>query len=270
MAGLRNQKVETNLFQNIKMFDTVHKWTLQAENLKMNIIEDIQKKVFKLKRTANELEVIATKLKKIMDIGSETESTQLIKKKTAKAKNRDPVKCDVCDTKFNTISDLERHIKETHEDYQVYECYECSKIFVTEWRLNKHRRIHSDEKTRQCIYFRKKIRCPYDEFGCKFRHSTDIQDTTSGQMIEYSTKLSEHSIDIQTISRQGEDMVEVNSFYTSTPKKQENHRSAKKDWFKCEYCINSSMLMNKSQCIDCYVDEHMHNLHKKKMTHPEI
>ena len=198
------------------MFDKVHKWTLQAENLQMNIIEDILKKVSELKRTANELEVIATKLKKSMDIGIETEKYTNHKKEdntVTTAKNKHPVKCDTCDTKFKTISDLEKHIKASHEDYHVYECYECSKKFVTEWRLRKHRRIHSDEKTRQCIYFRNKIRCPFDEFGCKFRHSIDFQDTTINRQIrENSAKLSEHSIDIQTISRQREDMVEFHSF----------------------------------------------------------
>ena len=254
------------------MFDKVHKWTLQAENLKMKIIEDILKKVFELKRTANELEVYATKLKKSMDIGFETEKYTGHTKEdntVTTAKNKHRVKCDTCDTKFKTISDLEKHIKASHEDYHVYECYKCSKKFLTERRLQKHRRIHSDEKTRQCIYFRNKIRCPFDEFGCKFRHSIDFQDTSiNRQMKENSAKLSEHSIDIQQISRQGEDMAEVHSFYTSTPKKQEHSTSTKKDWFKCEYCINISMLMNKSQCIDCYVNEHMHNQHKKKMTNP--
>ena len=47
MAGLRNKEIEKNLFQNIKMFDKVNKWTVQAENIKMNIIEDILKKVYR-------------------------------------------------------------------------------------------------------------------------------------------------------------------------------------------------------------------------------
>ena len=253
------------------MFDKVHKWTLKADNLKMIIVEDILKKVFELKRTANELEAFATKLKKSMNIYIETESTQVIEKKRRKLQNYEPVICDVCDTKCKTLSDLEIHIKASHAEHQIYECYECSKTFVTEWRLHRHRSIHSDEKTRQCIYFRKQITCPYDELGCKFRHSTSIQDTTlNSQMKENSTKFSEHSIDIQTISGQSEDMVEVNSFYTSTPKKEENYKSTKKEWFRCEYCVNSSLLMSKSQCIDCYVNEHMHNLHKKKKENPDI
>ena len=150
------------------MFDKVHKWTLQAENLQMNIIEDLLKKVSELKRTANELEVIATKLKNSMDIGIETEKYTHHKKEdntVATAKNQHSVNCDTCDTKFETILDLEKHIKGSQENYQEYECYKCSKKFVTEWRLRKHRRIHSDEKTRRCIYFKNKIRCPFDEFG---------------------------------------------------------------------------------------------------------
>ena len=132
--------------------------------------------------------------------------------------------------------------------------------FFTEWRLRKHRKIHSDEKTRPCLYFKNQIRCPFDELGCKFRHSTGFQETTSNSRIkENPTELSESSIDIQNFSRESEDNVEIHTFYISTPKKQDN--SIKNEWFKCEKCINSSLLINKSQCIDCYLNEHMHSLH---------
>jgi hypothetical protein len=52
MAGLQNKKIEKNLFQNIKMFDKVNNWTLQAEKQKVDIVEEILKKVLELKWTA--------------------------------------------------------------------------------------------------------------------------------------------------------------------------------------------------------------------------
>ena len=123
------------------------------------------------------------------------------------------------------------------------------------------------KKPRQCLYFKNKIRCPFDEFGCKFRHSTGFQDTTpNSQIKENSTKMSESTIGIQNFSRQNEDIVEMNTFYSSTPKKQENSRTTKKEWFKCEKCVHSSLLFNKSQCLDCYLNEHMHSLHMTRLS----
>ena len=200
---------------------------MQTENQKVDIIEDILRKVLELKQTAIELEVIATKLK--------VTNQKKEGNKVRTARNQHPDECDICDAKFKIISDLEKHIKASHEDYQVFECYECSKKFVTEWRLQKHRKIHTDEKTKQCLYFKKKIRCPFDKFGCKFRHGTGFPDTTpNSQIQENSTKMSESTIDIRNCSRQSEDIVE---FYSSSPKKQETSRPTKKDWFECEKCI---------------------------------
>ena len=159
-----------------------------------------------MERTANELEVIATKLK--------VTNQKKEGNKVRTARNQHPDECDICDAKFKIISDLEKHIKASHEDYQEFECYECSKKFVTEWRLRKHRKIHSDEKTRPCLYFKNQISCPFDELGCKFRHSTGFQETTSNSRIkENPTELSESSIDIQNFSRQSEDNVEIHTFY---------------------------------------------------------
>ena len=42
------------------------------------------------------------------------------------------------------------------------------KTFLTEWRLKKHERIHLDKVKTDCIYFKNKVNCPFENLGCKF------------------------------------------------------------------------------------------------------
>ena len=44
---------------------------------------------------------------------------------------------------------------------------------MTEWRLKKHAKIHSITKIKICKYFKKSVFCPFDKFGCKFRHDEE-------------------------------------------------------------------------------------------------
>ena len=76
------------------------------------------------------------------------------------------------------MSDLEKHIKTSHQDHQSYY---CDKKFVTKWRLQKHERMHSNVKTRRCKYVKTHSKCPFEELGCKFRHDTKTEDTTTSQ-----------------------------------------------------------------------------------------
>ena len=123
--------------------------------------------------------------------------------------------CELCGKVFDKNCDLEHHIIKCHEDYQKFECEKCRKIFVTEWRLNKHRRIHKRKTKKYCYNFNAGKSCPFEELGCKFLHLFS-DNHKKGSNIPLTDSLS--------------------SFFTSTPKKP----------FKdCEECMDSS------ECADC-------------------
>ena len=63
------------------------------------------------------------------------------------------VKCELCDEGFNKMSDLEKHLKSIHESHQNYEWEKCAKKFLTNWRLDKHARMHSGCKHNRKLYF---------------------------------------------------------------------------------------------------------------------
>ena len=239
MTGLIDEILEENLFQNNKMADK------ESRNLQINIIEGILKRVSDLKQTAKELEDFARQLKKKMNTTMEMDELKnhVEKDKNVKSSSKQNLlKCNLCDKRFQINSDLEKHIKTRHENYQSYNCRQCKKNFVTKWRLQKHERIHSNIKTRQCKYFKTQTKCPFDELGCKFRHETKIEDTNPTQ--KGSTELSEYSINMETTIDKVSGSVTSDdsmSFYTSTPR-------------KCEECLD------KSKCVDCIV-KHMLGRH---------
>ena len=217
------------------MADKVTKWTPEAMNLKDNIIEDIIKRVSDLKQIAKELE----DTKMMLKMNTETKIVKMTNQKKKddkmKSKSRKLVECHLCDKKFQIISDLENHIKTSHEDSETYNCDKCKKKFVTKWRLEKHGNLHSNIYTRQCKYFRNQTKCPFDELGCKFRHDTNTNESVTTK--NDSTKLSEYSFNmLSTIYPNSWSVTsdDNSSFYTSTPR-------------KCEEC------MDKSQCVECIV-----------------
>ena len=53
------------------------------------------------------------------------------------------VKCELCDTRFQKMSDLENHIMTKHELHKTYESENCRKKLLTSWRLNKHDEMHT-------------------------------------------------------------------------------------------------------------------------------
>ena len=90
------------------------------------------------------------------------------------------IKCKLCDESFNRNSDLESHIKLSHEDHEVFQCQQCDKCFVLNWRLQKHIKLHSEEPVKTCHYFNNGRTCPFEELGCKFLHQ-EAKICTLGQ-----------------------------------------------------------------------------------------
>ena len=80
------------------------------------------------------------------------------------------IECYICAANFSINSDLEAHMKASHESTEQYECDLCDKKFVLKWRLKKHKEGHANEHKKFCHYFNNEKSCPYEEIGCKFLH----------------------------------------------------------------------------------------------------
>ena len=106
----------------------------------------------------------------------ETDKCDDFMMKSSEKNNSNQIKCIICDYRFRNFSDLELHIKDKHIHYQGNDCEKCGKTFVTAWRLKKHMRIHAQNFTKSCKYFKGNVVCPFEELGCKFRHDDDEKD----------------------------------------------------------------------------------------------
>ena len=78
-------------------------------------------------------------------------------------------KCKKCGKLFSKNSDFEHHLEVEHNVDKSFRCELCGKGFVLEWRLKKHRSIHT-LKPKHCKFFLNKEPCPFDMIGCKFAH----------------------------------------------------------------------------------------------------
>ena len=147
------------------------------------------------------------------------------------------LKCNNCENRFTTFSELELHIKEKHDNFQGENCEQCGKMFVTAWRLRKHMRIHSQLFTKTCKYFEANIVCPFEELGCKFKHDVHIKDTFDERddMTMDNIVDTNDSKSLRNAST-CEKVEDTSSFHTSTPKS-----------ISCKEC------MNKSDCTYCFV-----------------
>ena len=80
------------------------------------------------------------------------------------------VKCKTCKESFTRKCDLEVHIKTKHETSEDYKCDQCDKTFVLKWRLQKHVKNHARMVLKKCHYFNNNIACPFEDLGCMFSH----------------------------------------------------------------------------------------------------
>ena len=160
------------------------------------------------------------------------------------------LKCQVCDMEFEKFCDLEWHMKAQHEECPTFECNTCMKTFVTEWRLKKHVKIHTNKTTKHCNYFIGNMSCPFDELGCKFLHTLTIEsadnldnektcDTMENTMEDDVDVVIE---DLTNLIDTIEENKETTSFITSTPKRQTKRCEDCLDEWECVNCLISSTL----------------------------
>ena len=136
--------------------------------------------------------------------------------------------CDFCKSTFPRYCDLEDHIEATHRNQHRFNCSECDKTFVTEWRLRKHSNMHKAKSVKSFKYYVAGVFCPFEKYGCKFRHVKDKSRTDSfNDSVDKSMNIS----------------CDVNNFQTSTPSKRR----------KILQC--SGICSTKDQCANCIVRE---------------
>ena len=85
------------------------------------------------------------------------------------------IKCKDCDTTFDEQWKFEKHLSKEHGKEKTFDCDQCDQSFYTKWRLNKHEQSHDEHHVKFCHYFNNSKKCPYEEFGCKFRHAKSDQ-----------------------------------------------------------------------------------------------
>ena len=131
--------------------------------------------------------------------------------------------CAICNLSFTRHCDLEMHIETEHVDSNQFECFECGKQFMLKWRLEKHKRMHTSRPIKVCRYFSAKEVCPFEKYGCKFRHSAhSSQNENMNSFKEFS-----------------------NNFQTSTPEKKVGTR----------YTCSKSKCSENNQCTHCFVKQ---------------
>ena len=60
-----------------------------------------------------------------------------------------PFSCDICDKAFFVKKSLEKHMR-IHTDEKPYSCEICQMVFTFNSELTCHRRIHTAEKSYAC------------------------------------------------------------------------------------------------------------------------
>ena len=85
------------------------------------------------------------------------------------------ISCKLCDEAFSKNFELELHIKSDHASPEIFQCEVCDKTFVLKWRLDKHKRNHSDQKRKRCPYFNNNLVCPFSDLGCMFEHAPSVK-----------------------------------------------------------------------------------------------
>lgn len=93
--------------------------------------------------------------------------TQLFKH--IKKSHLESFECKCCEFSSNKMHELENHLIANHGMSKDFKCNRCDSIFVTEWRLKKHIKMH-DTKNKFCHFVNNGKKCQYEELGCRFSH----------------------------------------------------------------------------------------------------
>ena len=115
-------------------------------------------------------------------------------------------------------------------------------MFVTNWRLKKHVKMHSNPRVKQCKYYKNDEHCPYDDLGCMFGHdlNTQVVDIIE-QVKEYTNDIFNHEVQGDYSALKKYDSIMTNHvfkeipIFTSTPKKSDKrHNCSTNNFSKCD------------------------------------
>ena len=108
------------------------------------------------------------KLKKCSECDLTFKNKSLLRKHTKTEHWTPTVKvCEYCDEIFVENWELEIHLK-IHSEAETYQRDECDKSFVLKWRLEKHKKGHRGKIF--CHFYNNMKHCPYEKIGCMFLH----------------------------------------------------------------------------------------------------
>ena len=112
----------------------------------------LNKEIKELKKKIDEMEWLKKKVHELetaLDDIKHPKSQDLFKCKKC------TVKCKLCTKDFSKDNYLEVHMKTEHKEVENFKCEICDKTFVLEWRLKKHRNIHTEKAAnlKFCHYY---------------------------------------------------------------------------------------------------------------------
>ena len=88
------------------------------------------------------------------------------------AAHKNMFKCPKCIFEGKSLSEIDKHMLENHGTEKEFKCDNCEKSYFTEFRLKKHQQTHQFKmNVTYCHYYNNAKTCPFESFGCKFRHS---------------------------------------------------------------------------------------------------
>ena len=166
------------------------------------------------------------------------------------------IECNICTVTFIENWKYEMHIKE-HDQVKQFKCDECEHSFYSAWRLNQHTKSHKETNQKHCHYFNNHKLCPYEELGCKFKHSWSEKckylSMCNNKLCQYQhdsmRREKENNIGKNYKCEELNFMDEVCKFKTSNELRFANHIKANHD------------LGENYQCDDCdYATENRKNL----------
>ena len=159
------------------------KLTLKNLSEELKIVKEQAERISILNERINKLEKIIEdmKLKKNSDRKNQSRETLECRKCGEKFQSKTNLKkhiseahplsinCKTCKDSFTRVCDLEVHIKTKHETSEDFKCDQCDKTFVLKWRLLKHEKNHATV-LKKCHYFNNNSACPFEDLGCMFSH----------------------------------------------------------------------------------------------------
>ena len=232
--------------------------TIRSLSEEVDKLKDQMKDYLHLKSKVSELETKLDALENAKNDGEEGRdlsqwkckkwgksfNTKKILKTHQKETHTQEVNCGMCNKGFARNCDLEVHIEDQHKAPKQFECDKCDMRFFLNWRLEKHKTLHTGEVTRKCHYFNNNKKCPFEDLGCMFIHRESekckFDEMCSKKLCSYK-----HSKNNLTSSSSHEKEKDFSS-KTSEPVKEYK--------FECEYCTFKS---------DSYMDflDHINNNH---------